>query len=118
MNRDHIERTPLKRKWRKKKPGDDRKYLVWIRTLHCLLCGPDNPQTTRTEAAHLGLSISRRGLSQKYPDSQSGPLCARHHRTGRDSLHRLGKSFWGHHGVNRDLVILGLQMVYAAEATK
>ncbi|MGA3028347.1 MAG: hypothetical protein ABSF98_26665 [Bryobacteraceae bacterium] len=31
-----------------------------------------------------------RGLSQKSSDTSAIPLCARHHRTGDDSYHRLG----------------------------
>ena len=30
------------------------------------------------------------GIGQKSPDSFAIPLCARHHRTGNDSYHRLG----------------------------
>jgi hypothetical protein len=54
-------------------------YLRWIRTLPCSVC-----HTAReVEAAHTG----PHGLSQK---SSAIPLCARHHRTGYDSYHRLG----------------------------
>src|SRR6476660_6388414 len=38
------------------------------------------------EAAHTG----PHGIGQKSPDSSAIPLCARHHRTGNDSYHRLG----------------------------
>jgi len=44
-------------------------------------------RTTRAvEAAHTG----PRGLSQKSSDLCAIPLCARHHRTGKDSYHKLG----------------------------
>ena len=57
-------------------------YLQWIRTLPCSVC-----RTTRAvEAAHTG----PHGLSQKSSDWSAIPLCARHHRTGKDSYHRLG----------------------------
>ena len=57
-------------------------YLQWIRTLPCSVC-----RTTRTvEAAHTG----PHGLSQKSSDLSAIPLCARHHRTGMDSYHKLG----------------------------
>ena len=38
------------------------------------------------EAAHTG----PHGLGQKSPDTSAIPLCVRHHRTGKDSYHRLG----------------------------
>jgi hypothetical protein len=42
--------------------------------------------TCRIEAAHTG----PHGLSQKSSDLSAIPLCARHHRTGDDSYHKLG----------------------------
>jgi hypothetical protein len=57
-------------------------YLQWIRTLPCSVC-----RATRTvEAAHTG----PHGISQKSSDWSAIPLCARHHRTGDDSYHKLG----------------------------
>jgi hypothetical protein len=64
------------------KPIRNPRYLQWIRTLPCSVC-----RTTRTiEAAHTG----PHGLSQKSSDLSAIPLCARHHRTGDDSYHKLG----------------------------
>ena len=64
------------------KPARHPGYLQWIRTLPCSVC-----RTTRAvEAAHTGA----RGLSQKASDLSVIPLCARHHRTGDDSYHKLG----------------------------
>ena len=60
-------------------------------------------QSTPTEAAHIGLSSTRRGLGQKVPDSEAGPLCADHHRLSRDSHHAGTKAFWEKHPkLNRD----------------
>ena len=57
-------------------------YLQWIRTLPCSVC-----RTTRAvEAAHTG----PHGLGQKSSDLSAIPLCARHHRIGDDSYHKLG----------------------------
>ena len=61
------------RKWR---------YLAWIRTLPCLVCGARRG----IEASHTG----PHGLGQKSPDTSAVPLCTRHHRTGKDSYHKLG----------------------------
>lgn len=64
------------------KPQRNPRYLAWIRTQPCVVCG-----TRRgIEAAHTG----PHGLGQKSPDSSAIPLCIRHHRTGKDSYHRLG----------------------------
>ena len=64
------------------KPPRNPKYLAWIRTQPCLVCG----STRWIEAAHTG----PHGLGQKSPDTSAVPLCAKHHRTGNDSYHRLG----------------------------
>jgi len=64
------------------KPARNPQYLRWVRSLPCAVCG-----TSRyIEAAHTG----PRGLSQKSSDTSAIPLCARHHRTGNDSYHKLG----------------------------
>jgi hypothetical protein len=64
------------------KPQRNPRYLAWIRQQPCCVCG-----ATRTiEASHTG----PHGLGQKSPDSSAIPLCAKHHRTGADSYHRLG----------------------------
>ena len=64
------------------KPARNPKYLAWIRTQPCLVCG----STRWIEAAHTG----PHGLGQKSPDTSAVPLCAIHHRTGNESYHRLG----------------------------
>ena len=64
------------------KPVRNPLYLQWIRTLSCSVCRT----THAVEAAHTG----PRGLSQKSSDWSVIPLCARHHRTGDDSYHKLG----------------------------
>ena len=69
------------------KPARDPKYLAWIRTQPCLVCG----STRWIEAAHMG----PHGLGQKSPDTSAVPLCAAHHRTGKDSYHRLGPRKFG-----------------------
>jgi hypothetical protein len=66
------------------------KYLAWIRTLPCIVCG----RTAGIEAAHTG----PHGMAQKSADSSAVPLCVGHHRTGRDSYHKLGsRGFERHH---------------------
>jgi hypothetical protein len=68
-------------------------YLAWIRTQPCCVCG----STQRIEASHTG----PHGIGQKSPDSSAIPLCAKHHRTGPDSYHRLGpRKFSGKHNLD------------------
>jgi len=64
------------------KPERNPRYLAWIRTLPCVVCGARRG----IEAAHTG----PHGLGQKSSDRSVIPLCVRHHRTGNDSYHRLG----------------------------
>jgi hypothetical protein len=64
------------------KPMRNPRYLAWIRTQPCVVCG----STRGIEASHTG----PHGLGQKSPDASAIPLCYRHHRTGNDSYHRLG----------------------------
>jgi hypothetical protein len=63
-------------------PVRNPKYLAWIRTLPCLVCGARRG----IEASHTG----PHGLGQKSPDRSAIPLCTKHHRTGKDSYHKLG----------------------------
>ncbi len=74
-------------------PPRDPKYLAWIRTLPCLVCG----SSWKTEAAH----TRSHGMAQKSSDRSCIPLCARHHRTGNDSYHKLGaRAFEEKHMLN------------------
>ena len=63
-------------------------------------------QASATEAAHVGLSTSRRGMGQKYSDREAIPLCAEDHRTDRMSIHSIGADeFFESLGSDRDSVI-------------
>lgn len=123
----------------KRKP--DRAYLGWIASLSCVVCDslvfcgecghaqskprdpfcvacdadlrPFRQQFFRAQAevAHVG----DRGLMQKCSDRETIPLCAEHHRTGKDAHHVLGKRFWAHHGLDRDALVAELQRRYDAE---
>lgn len=126
---------------RAKRPGPprrgrvrDAKYLRWIRTFPCVVClqwwikgtiqtlddaltwcvhGSGYPAWEGpTEAAHVG----QHGISQKCSDLETIPLCAQHHRTGKDSHHVLGKRFWEHHGLSRVELIARLNALYREAA--
>jgi hypothetical protein len=131
-----LKRSPIRRKSRKRQPGDDPAYCVFVRRFFCVVCASGQLvqnyrdftyirdgdgylapilQNSPTECAHVG----RRGLSQKCPDCESLPLCAiEHHRIGPESHHRLGKRFWGFHGLNRVKLITQLQALYEVESGK
>jgi len=64
------------------KPQRNPRYLAWIRTQPCCVCG----SRKAVEASHTG----PHGIGQKSADTSAIPLCAKHHRTGADSYHRLG----------------------------
>ncbi|WP_265440591.1 putative HNHc nuclease [Bradyrhizobium sp. SEMIA] len=76
----------------------DEKYLAYIRTQPCCICG-DN---TSTEAAHLragSISDGKRytGMQEKSSDKWALPLCGRHHR----EQHRMNElEFWASYGIN------------------
>jgi hypothetical protein len=83
------------------KPTRHPKYLAWIRTLPCLVCG----RTSGVEAAHTG----PHGIAQKSADTSAIPLCVRHHRTGRDSYHKLGpRAFERRHGLDLRTIVARL----------
>ena len=83
------------------KPARNPGYLRWIRTLPCAVC-----RTARTvEAAHTG----PHGLGQKSSDWSAIPLCAKHHRTGDDSYHKLGpRKFAEVHKLNIPAIVARL----------
>lgn len=112
-----ISRSPIKRR----RPGKPRrgrvrdpKYLAWLREQWCAICEfrpGSEAGTGHIEAAHVG----ERGLGQKSDDRAAIPLCVRHHRTGADSHHVLGKKFWAHHRLDRDLLVAACNAEFEAQ---
>lgn len=111
-------------------------YLAFLGTLPCFVCYREayqflarhggevgwifghtlyGRQESDTEAAHVGLSTSRRGLSQKCSDDEAMPLCGlEHHREGEFSIHRIGPAaFFEHHGADRDSTIRLFQRLFS-----
>ena len=77
----------------RRSPERNPKYLAWIRTQSCVVCGASRG----IEASHTG----PHGLGQKSPDSSAIPLCSKHHRISKDSYHRLGpRKFAQVHGLD------------------
>jgi hypothetical protein len=89
-------------------------YMLWIKSLPCSVESCDTG--LRSEAAHVG---DRAGF-RKCSDFETIPLCGAgldkygkwrtddHHREGKESVHKLGRTFWEHHGLNRDELIARL----------
>ncbi len=100
----------------KNRVGKDPKYLAFLHTLPCIVpeCSSknlhkwDDIASARIEAAHVG----DRGLSQKCPDREALPACIWHHRTGPESLHRLGAKFWTRWGLDRAALIAKHQRLF------
>ena len=93
------------------KPVRNPKYLAWIRTHPCVVCGASRG----IEASHTG----PHGLGQKSPDSSAIPLCAKHHCTGNDSYHKLGpRKFSLVHGLDIPEIVrkLNLKPIIRVEA--
>jgi hypothetical protein len=85
------------------KPLRNPRYLAFIRTQPCCVCG----STRGIEASHTG----PHGLGQKSPDSSAIPLCAKHHRTGADSYHRLGpRKFSDEHDLDIPAIVRRLTL--------
>lgn len=101
---------------KRRKAHENPEYLEWLRTLLCWGCYAPVylVQKRTTEAAHIGLSTTHRGLSQKVPDIESIPLCATCHREGQFSIHKIGpRRFFALHLADRDEVIQMFQKMYA-----
>jgi hypothetical protein len=82
----------MRRKRRRAKPGDDARYLAFVRKLTC--CAPDlpsgwpgSPCAGRMHAHH----ITGAGAGMKAGDRDTMPLCARHHF----ALHEFREEFEG-----------------------
>jgi len=85
------------------KPQRNPRYLAWVRTQPCRVCG----STRGIEASHTG----PHGIGQKSPDSSAIPLCAKHHRTGAESYHRLGpRNFSEKHNLDIPAIVRRLNL--------
>jgi hypothetical protein len=91
------------------KPARDPEYLRFVRRQPCCVCG----RSWGIEASHTG----PRGLGQKASDHSCIPLCWKHHRTGRDSYHALGRvRFSEVHKLDIAAIILTLRLQAETQA--
>jgi hypothetical protein len=84
--RKPLERTAMKRKRRKPKPGDDPLYKAWVKTQPCVVCGR---RCGKVDPHHLsnGKDEARAGMGQTAPDRFLLPMCRARHE---DFHHRRG----------------------------
>lgn len=90
--------------------GDADVYFALVRQLPCLHCGMEP-----CEVAHLRLSSAAYGKASglgKKPDPKWVlPLCAEHHRLGRNAQHNQGEAqFWADLGINP---LIAAEQLYA-----
>jgi len=79
------------------KPARSPEYRRFIRSLPCLACGT----IYGIEAAHSG----PHGIGQRSSDFSCIPLCRKHHRTGSDSYHALGRKFGEYHKIDIPAIV-------------
>jgi hypothetical protein len=134
-----------KRAPRRSRSDSEPQYLAFVRKLPCLVCYADfwaywlnlepgvrvnlvemvetlnrgavqHLQDSPTEAAHLGFSSSVRGIGQKYPDLEAGPLCRGHHREFKTAHHQASAGWWGRNlpDLDRDSMLKALGEIYWA----
>ena len=81
-------------------------HLDFIRSLPCISCGWRSGVYNRTEAAHIRMACLKAGKretgkGEKPSDKWSLPLCAKCHRTGKNSQHNIGEDeFWTYARIN------------------
>jgi hypothetical protein len=96
-----AERRLRRRSYAKRGPARDWKYLAWVRSLPCLVCG-----RAPAEAAHTG---SDGGLRQKSSDYSCVPLCREHHTMASRSYHAGSRAeFERRHGIDLAVVVENL----------
>jgi hypothetical protein len=90
-------RPTFQKEPRREDPG----YLSWLHQglpcIACLIEGPA-PRHRNIEAAHQKLAIAGRwnegGAGKRTHDDRAVPLCAYHHRHGRESCDNGQRAFW------------------------
>jgi len=98
----------------KEVPVVDEKYMAWIRSLPCLICGgpaQSHHQNKRKEGRKGGVCSSYRTL----------PICCWHHTLGgtpalpgsyHGSARLTGWEFWNHYGIDVEATITNLNEKY------
>lgn len=73
-----LNRTRMKVRRRRAKPGDDAPYKAWIKTQPCVVCGR---RGRGVDGHHLinGKGNARKGMGQTLPDKFLIPMCRKEH---------------------------------------
>jgi hypothetical protein len=138
----HGETKHPRRARRRRRSARSPRYLAFVRKLPCLVCYrefwgwwlnqgeamqgwlvqtieelPQGLQNSPTEAAHIGMSDSCRGIAQQYPDAEAGPLCRGHHREFKDAHHAGSRGWWRRtfEELDRDQLLSALVRVYEGQ---
>lgn len=74
-----LRRTRMKWKPRRRRAGDDKRYLAWVRTHPCCVGGLRCKRAVAHHAIEMG-GQDLAGMGSTAPDSETLPLCCRHHR--------------------------------------
>lgn len=88
----------------------DPKYLAWIESLCCMLCGlPDRGcKKAGSDAHHIPLK-GHGSMSGKTDDTRAVPLCNEQHR----EYHQIGRdTFAEKYNLNYEAIISGLNQLY------
>lgn len=87
---------PLRQKQPRQK---DRKYLLWIKNLPCIICALRGRLNSPCDAAHLRYGDPDQGkrptgMQEKPDDKWCLPLCDQHHRNGQEAQHNHAEREW------------------------
>lgn len=77
--KESLRRMRFKWKRRRPKKGDDPRYLRWVRKWPCVVGGRKCGKRSRAHHAIEMGGQQERGMSLKAPDSETLPLCEKHH---------------------------------------
>src|SRR5215217_8228817 len=78
-------KTPLRSSGRTHSVRPDSRYLAWVRSLACLICGGAKGKSEAAHTKQLGPS----GTAIKSPDRSTVPLCIWCHRLATESYHAI-----------------------------
>ena len=88
-------------------------FMSWVKSQPCIVCEKQLILNFGSIYAH---HAGQRAFGRKADDRTCIPLCWRHHdRASSQSIHSLGKSFWGTYRIDRAQAIAELNERYAEE---
>lgn len=82
----------------------DEKYLNFIRSLNCCICGKSGVDAAHIRTASLEHGKRGLGMQEKASDKWAVPLCREHH-TEQHSMNEM--AFWKSYGIDPFVLALG-----------